>query len=116
MSAGQKFDADKPRYDLLPFIAMDEVAHILAFGASKYGEENWRKVPKARSRYIAAALRHISAYQQGADIDEETGRHALAHAICSLLFIVTLDKTGDPDPPSIRDLLQNRMTGAEAWK
>lgn len=95
LNEGKKFDAGKPRYDLLPFDALDEVAGVLGHGATKYGEDNWRLVPDARKRYIAAALRHISAYQQGRERDEETGRHALAHAICSLLFIAALDLEED---------------------
>ncbi len=91
MIEGQKFDSGKPRYDLLPFSAMDEVAHVLGYGAQKYGEHNWRAVQDAHSRYIAAAIRHISEYQQGREIDTETGRHALAHAVCSLLFILAVD-------------------------
>lgn len=91
MSEGRKFDGGKQRYDLLPFAALDEVADVLGHGARKYGENNWQQVKNAHKRYIAAALRHISAYQQGQELDEETGLHALAHAVCSLLFIISLD-------------------------
>lgn len=91
LSEGKKFDAGKARYDLMPFAALDEVASVLSHGAEKYGEDNWRNVPNANSRYIAAALRHISAYQQGNEFDKETGRHHLAHAVCSLLFVIELD-------------------------
>lgn len=88
---GRKFDQDKLRYDLLPFRGMDEVVRVLTYGARKYAPDNWRHVPDADRRYIAAALRHISAYTQGLTLDEETDMHHLAHAICCLLFILTVD-------------------------
>lgn len=110
LTQGRKFDAEKPRYDLMPFNALDEVAHVLAFGAAKYGENNWRRVPRARSRYISAALRHISSYQQGREMDEETARHALAHAICSLLFVVALDVSGEADEENLGDLLKEKIS------
>lgn len=91
MNEGKKFDAGKPRYDLMPFAALDEVGRVLGYGAEKYGPENWRRVPDANARYIAAALRHISAYQQGKEFDEESGLPHLAHALTSLLFVLELD-------------------------
>jgi hypothetical protein len=33
---GVKHDGDKPRWDLLPFDALDEVAGVLRYGAKKY--------------------------------------------------------------------------------
>ncbi len=91
MSNGLKFDSGKPRYDLLPFSAMDEIARVLTVGAEKYGVENWREVEEAHRRYFAAAMRHMSEYQQGRVMDAETNLHALAHAACSLLFILAID-------------------------
>ncbi len=91
MSNGLKFDSGKPRYDLVPFSAMDEVARVLTVGAEKYGDDNWREVDEAHRRYFAAAMRHMSEYQQGRVMDAETNLHALAHAACSLLFILAID-------------------------
>lgn len=84
---GIKYDADKPMMDLIPPIMEMEVAHVLTFGAAKYGRDNWRRVPDLRRRYIAAAKRHINALQQGVTRDEETGLHHAAHAVCCLMFL-----------------------------
>ena len=35
--------ASKPRLDLLPPAAMEEIAEVLAFGANKYGAYNWAR-------------------------------------------------------------------------
>lgn len=83
---GQKFDCKKPRTDLLPPDALLEVAAVLGFGATKYSEDNWKKVPNLERRYIGAALRHILAIMSGEDLDPETSLHHEAHAICCLLF------------------------------
>ena len=92
MDQGTKYDDGKLRYDLVPFRAMDEVVRVLTYGATKYSPDNWRYVPHAEERYPAAALRHISAYLQGEKYDRESNMPHLAHAICSLLFTLTLDK------------------------
>lgn len=73
--------------DLIPPVMELEVAHVLSFGAQKYGPENWRQVPDLRRRYIAAAKRHINALQQGEERDPESGLHHAAHAVCCLMFL-----------------------------
>lgn len=65
---------------------------MLQHGAAKYGENNWQKV-EPRSRYIAAALRHLNAHQQGERNDPETGLSHLAHATCCLLFLLHFEKS-----------------------
>jgi len=95
MNEGKKFDQDKLRYDLLPWAALDEVMRVLGHGAKKYGDENWRLVKRLEDRYPAAALRHLSAYLQGEECDKESGFNHLAHAICSLMFVLQMDKETD---------------------
>jgi hypothetical protein len=93
-ATGLKFDSDKPRPELIPPLAEEEVARVLAKGAEKYFPENWRLVPDAggpRGRYLGAARRHILAYMQGDWYDPETDLHSLAHAIASLLFVLELE-------------------------
>ena len=91
INTGIKHDAGKPRMDLLPFEALEAVAHVLTFGAKKYDPWNWYK-GMDHSRLIAATLRHISADQQGENTDAESGLDHLAHAICDLMFVYTLRK------------------------
>lgn len=88
---GQKHDQGKARCDLLPPHAVLEVAKVLTFGAVKYAPNNWRKVPDALDRYLAAALRHQLAYMTGELNDPESGLPHLAHAACCLMFILELE-------------------------
>ena len=86
-SVGVKYDGTKPRMDLLPPLALTEVAKVLSFGAKKYAPENWKKIPELQNRYTAAALRHIVHHMSEPNaVDVESGIDTLAHAICCLMF------------------------------
>lgn len=89
---GVKGDAHKPRFELLPPHALETVASVLAHGAAKYSDDNWRRVEGGYGRYIAAALRHVYARMKGERLDPESGMPHLAHAVCSVLFAMELDK------------------------
>ncbi len=95
MNDGKKDDDGKLRYDLVPWAALDEVVRVLGHGARKYGDENWRRVKRLEDRYPAAALRHLSAYLQGETNDRESGMNHLAHAVCSLMFVLATDKEAE---------------------
>jgi hypothetical protein len=89
LSQGMKFDKNKPDYSLLPFAAVDEVVKVLTYGAAKYDRFNWEKVEAVR--YQAATMRHFSTHMQGEKIDPESGISHLAHAICSLLYLLDFE-------------------------
>lgn len=87
MTKAVKFDSDKPPIGLIPRSALEAEAQVLAFGAEKYGRDNWRKGMEWQ-RMIDAALRHIVAFADGEDMDPESGYHHLAHAKCCLSFLI----------------------------
>lgn len=89
---GAKGDAGKLRFDLLPVEGLSAVARVLEYGAKKYGEHNWRHVKRAQARYVAAALRHVFAHVGGEALDPESGEPHLAHAACSILFMLSMPK------------------------
>lgn len=86
---GKKYDDGKLRYDLIPPHALEQVARVLTFGASIYGENNWR-ITKPESRYTAAAMRHGEAVRKGENFDKESGIHHLAHRICCDMFLLQI--------------------------
>ena len=88
---GLKHDKGKLRYELLPVDVIDDIVSVQTYGAEKYGANNWQHVSNGKQRYIAAALRHISMFQQGRRTDE-SGLHHLSHAICSLVYALWIDK------------------------
>jgi len=83
----------KTRFDLIPFEAVGEIADVMAFGASKYGERNWCRGTEW-GRYFAALCRHIFAWWRGEDQDPETGLSHLAHAGCCLIFLMEYQRHG----------------------
>jgi hypothetical protein len=90
-TGGRKFDGGKLRYGLLPPLALKATADVLTFGAEKYEPGNWKHVPDSINRYFDAAQRHMWAWKEGEQIDSDSGRHHLAHAICCLMFLYEHD-------------------------
>lgn len=88
MTGGLKYDTDKPRMDLLPFEALEEVAKVLTYGAAKYTDNGWQKVENAERRYLAALLRHLAARERGEKFDAESGLLHAAHMAADALFIL----------------------------
>ncbi len=86
---GRKDDMGKSRFDLLPVSAVEQIVKVLNFGAQRYADDNWQKVPNLEARYYAALQRHLTAWRQGELVDEDSGLPHLAHAGCCLLFLLS---------------------------
>jgi hypothetical protein len=93
MSGGKKHDGGKPPMNLVGRIFKREVAKVLGFGAEKYDAWNWSKGMKW-SRLAAAAERHLDAWVDGDNTDDETGLSHLAHAACCLMFLIEYQARG----------------------
>lgn len=89
---GKKLDAGKARYDLIQPRALEAYVRVLTYGCRKYSAHNWRLVQDGRSRYIAAALRHLMAYLRGEMFDADSLENHLAHALASIAFVLELDE------------------------
>jgi hypothetical protein len=90
-SGGRKFDGNKLEYGLLPPFALEATVDVLTFGAQKYERDNWKRVPDSKRRYFDAMERHIWAWKKGEQLDPESGKHHLAHAMCCLMFLMEHD-------------------------
>ena len=88
---GTKFDSGKARMELLDPYALEQLSHVLAFGAEKYEAWNWTR-GIAYGRLIGAALRHLFAFAGGEDLDPESGLPHTAHAMCCLMFLTSMQK------------------------
>lgn len=97
LTEGVKEDGGKPRWDLMPSQATEEIAEVFTFGAEKYAAHNFRK-GLAFSRLFAACQRHLWAWVRGEENDPETGLSHLSRAVCNLLMIRDLQiHRGDQD-------------------
>ena len=106
-----KYDDGKPPMDLLPGAALREISRVLGFGARKYSQHNWRQGFKW-SRLHAAALRHLTSYQDGERLDPESGLSHLAHAGCMLLFLLTHEVEGLGEvPPAVTVGIGDELCG-----
>lgn len=98
---GRKDDKEKPRFDLIPPEPIFALAQILTFGAEKYSDRNWEK-GMSWGRVFAALMRHLWAWWGGAgpttksflflNLDEETHRSHLWHAICCIAFLICYEE------------------------
>lgn len=67
---GIKHDQGKLPMGLIPVAAKRGLAGVLAHGATKYERHNWRKGMNW-SRLIDSAYRHLDAFCEGKDVDDE---------------------------------------------
>lgn len=65
--------------------ALEQVAAVSAFGASKYAWGGWANVSDGYNRYSDALLRHLIAPDKGEERDEDSGFLHEAHAAWNAL-------------------------------
>lgn len=85
-STGAEKGMKPQRFDLIPIDPLTLLAELYGEGAKKYSEHNWRAGYEWSKSY-AAALRHLTQFWNGEDIDEETGK---PHVICVIFHMMTL--------------------------
>jgi len=90
-TVGRKDDTGKLRYDLIPPEALEELAKVLTFGATKYDDRNWEKGMNW-GRVFGAAMRHMWSWWNGKNVDVETGYSHLSHALTCIAFLITYEK------------------------
>lgn len=99
--SGARYNTGKADLSLIPLSTLEDEARVWMYGAKKYKAFNWMKGMQW-SVPLACALRHLAAFQNGEDIDEESGQPHIAHAMCNLRMLTLYSKTykeGDDRPP-----------------
>lgn len=93
-------------FSTVPSPVIAEVGLAMLEGARKYGRHNYRVAGVRASVYYDAALRHLTAWWEGQDIDPASG---LSHVTKALACLAVLrdsqiqGKCTDDRPPSTRD-------------
>jgi hypothetical protein len=86
MEKALRYDDNKLRFDLLHPIAQEGLVRVLTKGAQKYEPRNWER-GMSWSKVIASLKRHLNAFEQGIDIDPETGELHIDHLQCNVHFL-----------------------------
>lgn len=82
--AASRYDQDKLRMSISPWLGFAEVMAVAEYGAKKYDAHNFRK--GLQSTALAdAAFRHLAKWMAGEDVDPDSGCEHLAHAAWNLL-------------------------------
>jgi hypothetical protein len=90
--SGTKHDTGKAPLSLLSPIALLGTAQVLAHGATKYGRHNWRG-GFDWCRVLDAIGRHLLSFQNGEDLDPDSGLPHLDHAACGIMFLQEFYRT-----------------------
>lgn len=85
--SGTKHDTGKPDLSLLPKSAKDGIARAFMYGEQKYGRYNYLG-GMDWTRVIAAADRHLTAFNDGQDIDDESKLNHLFHAGACISMLI----------------------------
>lgn len=75
------------QFSLIPSRPLWKIAEVFGFGANKYDSDNWRKSYSWKWS-IDSLHRHINLFEQGQDIDDESGLPHLAHAAVHCMFML----------------------------
>ena len=78
-ATGGRKNVKNQRFDLIPIDPLTQLAEHYGKGAEKYDNHQWRKGYEWSKSY-AALMRHLTAFWNGEDTDEETGSPHMAAA------------------------------------
>jgi len=93
---------EKLPLELIPASMYRALGRSLGYGVGKYGRDNFRQGDGLPwSLVYGALLRHLTAWWEGEDMDEESGNGHLDHAAAMLAFLIEYmerrDRYGNKD-------------------
>ena len=90
MSEGHRNNAGKPKihFVLEAKEALEGASRVLEYGAENYARGNWKKGLNV-TQTIDSLARHLMAYLNGEDNDEESGLPHVDHVLTNALFLAT---------------------------
>src|SRR5690606_15991068 len=100
----------KVPFSTVPSQVTAEVGLAMLEGALKYGRHNYRTVGVRASVYYDAALRHLTSFWEGQDIDPDSGLPHIVKCLACLYVLRDSQVMGnwvDDRPP--------RIPGHETW-
>lgn len=96
----------KSPFSTVPAPVVAELGLAMLEGALKYGRHNYRAVGVRGSVYYDAALRHLTQWWEGEDVDPDSGLPHVVKAMACLAVLRDSQMMGnwtDDRPPSHKD-------------
>lgn len=96
----------KVPFSTIPAPVVAEVGLAMLEGALKYGRHNYRAVGVRSSVYYDAALRHLTSWWEGEDIDPDSGLSHITKAMACLVVLrdsMLIGNVNDDRPPPHKD-------------
>jgi len=88
----KRYNEGKNRLGLIPPFPLEEIGKVFTYGANKYEPNNYLK-GMSWSKCLDSLERHLNAYKQGVDYDEESLCLHMAHIAVNSMFILQYYKT-----------------------
>lgn len=83
--------------------AMVGIAEVMEAGDVEYGRGNFRKgLPW--TQVVDSMLRHLSAFQNGEDLDPKSGKPHTDHILCNAMFLAQYFREGKGEDDRIQGL------------
>ena len=91
--AAKRFNTGKPRvsYALQFPNAIKTLGNVMEYGASKYGDLNWKKGQCPDSQYLDSGMRHLLSFVDGESHDPESLCGHLGHVIWNFMALLELN-------------------------
>jgi hypothetical protein len=96
----------KVPFSTIPSEVIAELGLVMLEGARKYGRHNYRAAGVRASVYFDAAIRHLTRWWEGEDLDPDSGMPHLIHAMACCTVIrdsQVYDNWVDDRPPKLPD-------------
>ena len=84
--SGDRFNNGKLKWSLVSWKALEPMVEVLMFGAKKYDSWNWAKGLKY-TEICESLQRHLNAFIQGEDDDQESKLSHVGHILCNAMFL-----------------------------
>ena len=84
--SGDRFNKGKLKWSLVSWKALEPMIEVLMFGAQKYSSWNWTRGLKY-TEICESLQRHLNAFIQGEDNDQESKLSHVGHILCNAMFL-----------------------------
>lgn len=84
--SGDRFNNGKLKWSLVSWKALEPMVEVLMFGAKKYSSWNWTGGLKY-TEICESLQRHLNAFIQGEDDDQESKLSHVGHILCNAMFL-----------------------------